>query len=166
MLNQLLDVSRLETGKLTLERQPADLASLVEQAVADARARSNRHAFTCQARLPIHACVDALRLEQVFTNLLDNAMKYSPDGGPIDVELVVRDGRTAELSVRDRGLGIPPDKREHIFERFCQAHTTDYRSGIGLGLYVSREIVELHGGTIDVDFPPDGGTRFVVQLPV
>jgi len=107
-----------------------------------------------------------LRLEQVLTNLLDNAVKYGPDGGPVEVVLVRVGSDTVELSVRDRGLGIPAEKREQLFERFYQAHANGNRGGLGLGLYICRQIVELHGGSIRAAFPPDGGTRFVVRLPL
>ena len=72
----------------------------------------------------------------------------------------------ARRAVRDHGIGIPPEKRDEIFERFFRAHSDDHRSGLGLGLYISRQIVELHGGKIAVEFPPDGGTCFEVLLPV
>jgi signal transduction histidine kinase len=73
---------------------------------------------------------------------------------------------SVEMAVRDRGLGIPPEKRDKIFERFYQAHGNGYRSGMGLGLHISREIVELHGGNIRAEFPGDAGTRFIVRLPM
>jgi signal transduction histidine kinase len=166
LINQLLDISRLEAGRLRLERQPADLASLVEQVVAGARVRIDRHtiALDLPPSLPIEA--DALRLEQVLTNLLDNAVKYSPDGGAIEVIVSQPEAAAAELSVRDHGLGIPPEMRGRIFERYYQAHDKGHMSGLGLGLYISRQIVELHGGTIHAEFPSDGGTRFAVRLPV
>lgn len=165
LLNQLLDVTRLETGKITLECAPTDLAVLVEQAVIGARAWSDRHEIVLTSPASLEAEVDSLRLEQVLANLLDNAVKYSPDGGLIDVVLAQSGPTTVELSVRDRGLGIPPEQRGQIFERFYQAHGSGYRSGLGLGLHVSRQIVEMHDGAIRAEFPPDGGSRFVVTLP-
>jgi signal transduction histidine kinase len=111
------------------------------------------------------ACLDPLRIEQVLVNLVNNAIKYSPDGGAIDVG-VTQHGEVAQVAVRDHGLGIPPEYREHIFDLFYQAHARSHRSGMGLGLYISRHIVDLHGGFITADFPADGGTRFVVTLPV
>jgi signal transduction histidine kinase len=164
LVSQLLDVSRLESGKLTVEPEPTDLAALLEQVVASAQVWSERHPITLEAPPALPLALDPLRLEQVLTNLLDNAIKYSPDGGAIEVSLAVADG-AVELSVRDHGLGVPPEKRAYVFERFYQAHAQEHRSGLGLGLYVSRQIVELHGGTIDCAFPADGGTRFVVRLP-
>jgi signal transduction histidine kinase len=101
----------------------------------------------------------------VLTNLLDNAIKYSPDGGPIEVALDQCASGSHELSVRDHGIGIPPEKRARIFDRFYQAHADGYRSGMGLGLYISRQIVQLHGGELLAEFPPDGGSRFIVRLP-
>ena len=112
------------------------------------------------------ASVDPVRFEQVIANLLDNAIKYSPDGGPIELELTRPSAASVQLAVRDHGLGIAPERRSQIFDRFYQAHGEGYRSGMGLGLYISRQIVELHGGELWAEFPPDGGSRFVVRLPV
>jgi signal transduction histidine kinase len=135
---------------------------------------------------PVLAEVDALRLEQVLTNLVDNAIRYSPNGGEVEVSVrraqqVWRGPRAGAgaagtgsgndtddvviLAVRDHGMGIPEAKRAGIFERFYQAHGEGHRSGLGLGLFISKEIVELHGGTIHAEFPEDGGTCFVVTLP-
>ena len=166
LLNQLLDISRLEAGKLAIERQPTDLVILVEQAVAAAQARDERHTIVCTAPAALVASVDPLRLEQVLVNLLDNASKHSPDGGRIDVRLAQSASATLDVSVRDYGSGIPPETRAQIFERFFQAHAHGHRNGLGLGLYISRQIVELHGGDIHADFPADGGTCFVVRLPI
>src|SRR5256885_14778425 len=126
--------------------------------------RTSTHSLVVDAPTPIAACIDALRIEQVLVNLVNNAIKYSPDGGTIDIA-ATQHGEVAQVAVRDHGLGIPLDHREHIFDRFHQAHARSHRSGMGLGLYISRQIVDLHGGSIAVDFPPDGGTRFVVTLP-
>ena len=166
LLNQLLDITRIEDGKLPLERQPTDLASIVEQVVASAHLRGDHHAVTVNRPETLLAHVDPIRLEQVLTNLLDNAMKYSPDGGAIEVALRLVGQREVEISVRDHGLGIPVEKRDQIFERFYQAHDSGHRSGLGLGLYISRQIVELHGGQIRAEFPPNGGSCFIVRLPV
>jgi signal transduction histidine kinase len=106
-----------------------------------------------------------LRLEQVLANLLDNAIKHSPQGEPIVVTLSQPLPGTLELAVSDRGIGIPIEARDRIFELFFQARPEDATQGLGLGLYVSRQVVELHAGEIRADFPADGGTRFVVTLP-
>lgn len=165
LVDHLLDMSRLEAGKLTLERQPTDVAALVEQVVSGARTWSEQHTIILAAAAGVRAHVDPLRLEQILTNLLDNAIKYSPEGSTIDVT-ILRGTSMLELSVRDFGLGICLGQREHIFERFHQGHESGSRSGMGLGLYISRQIVELHGGQIRAEFPPDGGTRIIVRLPI
>jgi signal transduction histidine kinase len=143
-----------------------DVAALVRQVVGTAADWSERHTISlvCPA-YPVIANVDALRLEQVLVNLLDNAVKYSPRGGPVEVTLAVPDDAELQIVVRDQGLGIPKRRRAQIFERFYQAHTDAHRSGLGLGLYISHQIVDMHGGSIRAEFPADGGTRFVVRLP-
>ena len=166
LIGQLLDVSRLDQGKLATERTATNLAGLAEKLVTAFDARTSKHAFVLAADTHLVADIDPIGIEQVLSNLLDNAIKYSPEGGPIDIEVGKHDDEQAFIAVRDRGLGIPPEKRDAIFERFYQAHADDHRSGLGLGLYICQQIVELHGGTIAVDFPPDGGTRFEVMLPL
>ena len=166
LIGQLLDVSRLDQDKLTAERAPTDLTELAERLVSAFRARSNKHKFVLCADSGVVAEVDPVAIEQVLSNLLDNAIKYSPDGGQVDVEVRGGGDGRARLAVRDRGIGIPPEKRDAIFQRFFQAHADEHRSGLGLGLYISRRIVALHDGDIAAEFPPDGGTRFVVRLPM
>lgn len=165
LVTQLLDVSRLEAGRLSLRKVTIDLVSLVESVVQATRTSAGPLALTLRAPSPVSASVDSLRLEQVVTNLIDNAIKYSPDGGEIEVTVNAPDEDTARIIVRDHGVGIPREKRSRIFDRFYQAHSESYYGGMGLGLYISREIVILHGGKIEVEFPEDGGTRFVVSLP-
>ncbi len=166
LVGHLLDISRLEAGRLRLERQDTDLVALAARLVADLEGTTDRHRIAVRADGPVRAWADPLRLEQVLANLLENAIRYSPGGGPIDVELSRPSDDTVHVAVRDRGSGIPPDRRVRIFERFYQAHAESYTSGMGLGLYISRQIVELHGGELRAEFPEDGGTRFVVTLPV
>jgi PAS domain S-box-containing protein len=179
LVEQLLDVSRLETGKLKLDLQPTDLVEVLEQVLANvseaervnsASSGSSPYTFSLnkgEASEPIIGVVDSLRLEQVITNLVTNAIKYSPGGGPIMLEVAQVDNEPLiQLVVEDRGIGIPPEARSHLFERFYQVQPGQYNSGMGLGLYISRQIIELHGGTIRVEFPEEGGSRFVVQLPL
>ncbi len=168
LVAQLLDVSRVQSGKLALDRQDVDLSALLVDLVASIRTQSDKHELRAVIPPEMRAKVDPLRIEQVLTNLLDNAIKYSPDGGAVDVELSSSndDPASVVISVRDRGIGIHAEDRERIFERFYQADVGSYHgAGMGLGLYISREIVDLHGGQIRAEFPEDGGSRFVVTLP-
>ena len=166
LVSQLLDVSRLESGGLTLEPQPTDLAVLVRAAAATAQKDAPRHTITVEATEGLVADVDELRVEQIVANLLDNAVRYSPDGGAVRVELRVAVAGAVEVAVTDRGLGIPREQRDRLFERFHQAHAVEHRSGLGLSLHISRRLAELHGGTLRAEFPAEGGCRFVLALPV
>jgi len=165
LLSQLLDVSRLQAGKLELERSRADLRSLVEEVLARVRQTTTDHSIELHAPDETIGEIDPLRIEQVVTNLLDSAVKYSPNGGRIEVELSRLSNGTLHLAVRDWGMGIPGEHRPHIFDRFHQVPGKHRTSGMGLGLYISRQIIELHGGEIQAELLPDGGTRFVVTLP-
>ena len=162
---QLLDVSRIEAGRLAVETKPIDLVRLVEDAAAAARTRTSSHVLSLRAPDKLIAPVDPLRLEQVLTNLLENAIKFSPGGGAIEVS-VSREADVACIVVGDHGVGVPLEHRRRIFDRFFQAHAGDLMGGMGLGLYISRQIVELHGGQLTAEFPEAGGTRMVVTLPV
>jgi signal transduction histidine kinase len=169
LLNQLMDVTRLETGKVHLLREAADVSGLVRHSIEIARSLTSadpQHTFVVDVPETLVAEVDALRLEQVLTNLLDNAVKFSPDGGEIHVGLRMSGSDWFEIWVRDFGLGIPVERRDHIFQRFYQAHADAHRSGMGLGLYVSQQIVEMHAGELRAEFPADAGSRFVLRLPV
>jgi signal transduction histidine kinase len=167
LVSQLLDVSRMESGRLALNSRETELRELVADVVTNAQRQSDRHTVLLHAPAEVRIHADPLRIEQVLINLLDNAIKFSPQGGLVDVEVNRPDPGTARLAVRDRGIGIRPEHRGQIFERFYQAEAAGtYAAGMGLGLYISRQIVDLHGGCIAAEFPDDGGTRFVVTLPV
>jgi signal transduction histidine kinase len=166
LVGQLLDSARIEAGRLALEPAPADIADLAASLVRATQARTQQHTIRLDAPPALPATVDALRLEQVLTNLLDNAVKYSPDGGPVVLALTTSEPDWLQITVTDQGIGIPPAQREHIFERFYQGHGPGSFGGMGLGLHISRQIVELHGGQITVEAPRAGGTRFVVRLPI
>ena len=166
LIGQLLDVTRLDQSKLTLERPATDIAALAEQLVSSFTARTTRHRIALTSEREVIADIDPESIEQVLSNLLDNALKYSPEGGRICVDVGHIDEGRIFIAVRDHGIGILPERRASIFERFYQAHADDHRSGLGLGLYISQRIVAQHDGEIMAEFPPDGGTRFVVRLPV
>jgi signal transduction histidine kinase len=165
LLDRILDVSRLEADHLKLQRRPTNLTALVEQVVSSTRAGTDRHQIVLETPSSLQVWIDPLRLEQVLGNLLENAIKHSPHGEPIVVTVSQPRSGRLELAVSDRGIGIPIEARDRIFERFFQARPEDATQGLGLGLYISRQIVELHGGEIRAYFPADGGTRFVVTLP-
>lgn len=171
LVDDLLDVSRIDrTGAVSVEPQPLDLAEELREAVArTARQHPDREvSLDAPDTLPMRA--DRDRIGQVLTNLLDNAMKYSPDGGPITVRATPLDSEVA-VTVADTGIGIPPEQIDHVFERFFQADsgTRGRRfGGLGLGLYITRAIVDAHGGRIWATANPDAasGTVVHVQLPV
>jgi signal transduction histidine kinase len=165
LVEQMLDVSRVKAGRLEIEPQKTDLVSLLRGIVDNAERNTPKHSISLRAPRAITASIDPLRLEQVLVNLVDNAVKFSPSGGSIDVE-VSKDGRSARIAVTDHGIGIPVEHRDRIFEQFYQAHAGGSAAGMGLGLYISRQIAELHGGSLQAEFPAEGGTRFVVTLPL
>lgn len=165
LVSQLMETVRYDTGRLELDQRVEDVTGLVERLVDEAQATTQRHQMVLTAEPEIMAVVDALRLEQVVGNLLDNAIKFSPEGDRIEVHVSSPTAGTVQVAVRDRGIGIPSERRADVFERFYQARPGNKGSGLGLGLYVSRLIVESHGGKIVAEFPEDGGTRFVVNLP-
>lgn len=166
LIGQLLDVSRLDRQVRSSERVSTDLVAMAERLVTAFQARSARHQLTLTTDASAVAEVDPVGVEQVVSNLLDNAIKYSPDGGHVDVQVRADGHELVRVSVRDHGIGIPKEKRAEIFKRFYQAHANEHRSGLGLGLFISQQIVEQHGGQITVEFPSDGGARFIVTLPV
>ena len=165
LVAQLLDVSRLDAGQLAVQPEPTDLAALTREVVAVIAPQTHRHGITVRVGSIGLALADPLRLEQVLTNLIDNAVKYSPEGGPVELALSQPEPRAIRLEVRDHGVGVAPESRAHIFDRLYQAREVDRTAGLGLGLYISRQIISLHGGTITAEFPEDGGTRMVLTLP-
>ncbi|MCB9730176.1 MAG: CHASE2 domain-containing protein [Deltaproteobacteria bacterium] len=168
LVNDILDVARLDAGALELSPQPLELGAVVADAVAEAQGYAAEHRVAlalspASAPLPVHA--DRDRLGQVVANLVSNALKFSPEGDRVEVRLEALADR-ARVSVSDRGPGIPVEARPRIFERFAQAHTTTRRTrGSGLGLGIARSIVELHGGSIGFDTAVGEGTTFWFELP-
>ena len=124
------------------------------------------HQFVVVADAPILGWFDPSRLDQVVTHLVGNAVKYSPNGGEVSIALREDDG-FAELAITDQGIGIPEEARSNLFEPFYRVHTqSDPFGGSGLGLYISSQIVDAHGGTISVESRVDGGSTFIVRLPI
>ena len=165
LIDRLLDVSRIRSGQLQLEREPTDVAAMIESATLMLAETSGRK-ITLHASPPLknyRAAVDGVRIEEVVVNLIDNAVKYSPSDTAIEVELASTPD-AIRIAVRDHGPGIRPEERTRIFEPFHRSSTTG-APGVGLGLHIAREIVELHGGTLTVEAPAEGGSLFVVALP-
>lgn len=168
LVEDLLDVARLTRGKIRVERKPVDLARVARQALDYARGAALRKGHELDVSQLGDAWVegDQTRLQQVIVNLLDNAIKYTPEGGRIALELK-REDTQAVLSVWDNGPGIPASLLPHVFEVFRQGERPLDRGpgGLGVGLTIVRQLVDLHGGTIEVRSEPGKGACFIVHLP-
>ena len=167
MLNTLMDISEAESGTMQLRRESVALAGIVSRAVDLYRDVAEAKGVTLAAAAPTDIVVtaDRTRLEQVAANLIDNAVKYTPAGGRVDVE-IERDADTAILRVRDTGPGIPTDEQLRIFDRLFRGDTSRAERGLGLGLSVVKAIVEAHAGTVEVQSEPGYGSTFIVRLPL
>jgi PAS domain S-box-containing protein len=166
LINDLLDVARLEAGRLELQRRPVDLVELARASAVQAQATSRAHHIAVEApQQTITISGDIDRLRQVLQNLLANAIKYSPDGGDVVLRVAAQDGE-AVISVTDRGLGIPAESLPRLFSRFHRAEATlNAGEGLGLGLYIARSLVEAHGGRIWAESEPGAGSTFLIVLP-
>jgi PAS domain S-box-containing protein len=166
LLHNLLNLSRLSSGKLALELSRVELTELVREVVErhTEQAAEAGCSISFEAEPGIEGQWDRLRLERVVTNLLSNALKFGR-GKPIEVHLEQADGQ-ARLTVRDHGVGIPPEAQRRIFERFEREKSAGRHAGFGLGLYIVRQLVEVHGGTIRVESTPGQGATFTVELPL
>jgi len=169
LVTDLLFAARLQYGRLELERSPVDLRSLVEQCVASARPRAQ--AASVQLDLDVEDVPmitgEPAKLAQLLDNLVSNAIKFTPRDGHVGVRLTART-ELIRIEVSDTGIGIPDQERERLFERFFRAQAALERQiqGSGLGLYISKAIVDAHDGRIGVDSIPGEGTTFIVELPV
>jgi PAS domain S-box-containing protein len=161
LVDHLLDVSRIATGHLRLERQECELAAIAQGVIE--RVGEGAQAIGLTAPEPVRGVWDRVRLEQVLENLLSNAVKYGA-GRPIDID-VAGHSEAATIVVQDRGIGISPTDLGRIFGRFERAVPSRAYSGLGLGLYIARQIVDAHGGTIRVSSELGHGSRFTVELP-
>jgi signal transduction histidine kinase len=170
-INDLLDVTRMETGKLDLDVREVDVGQLLRQVVAslEPRARESEISlklFVARGIPGVH--MDARRITQVLSNLIRNALKFTPPGGEIAVRATrPSSGDEIEIAVEDTGPGIPAEDRSRVFDRLFQVHDSEElrRGGIGLGLHLCRELVRLHGGDIRIECPADGGTHVRFTLP-
>jgi len=170
LVDDLLDVARINTGKVELQCQPIDLALALNDAVETSgpllEARGQPFTIAAPAQ-PLHVNADRLRLAQVFANLLNNSSKYSEPGQPVSIAFALED-HEAVVRVRDAGIGIHPEMLPRVFDMFRQADRTGGRSrgGLGIGLSLVRRIIELHGGTVTAHSEGLGlGSEFVVRMP-
>ncbi|HXG13001.1 MAG TPA: response regulator [Gemmataceae bacterium] len=171
LIDDLLDISRINQGKLELRKEPIELARVVTRSVESTRPLLDERRHQLTVRLPdepVWVEADPVRLEQVLTNLLTNAAKYTAPGGQVFVG-AGREGPEAVLRVRDNGFGIPPEMRERIFEMFAQIdrpRSGAAPGGLGIGLTLVRQLVEMHGGRVEVASEgPGRGSEFMVRLP-
>jgi CheY-like chemotaxis protein/two-component sensor histidine kinase len=170
IIDDVLDVSRIISGKVRIQPQPLDLAVLLQNAMESVRAAADAKGLALVAlvgMVPLRVSGDATRIQQVFRNLLSNAVRFTPSGGRVRVSLEIV-GAYVEVQVSDNGIGIGADFLPHVFERFRQRDSSSTRAhgGLGLGLAIVRHLVELHGGTVSVASEGEGkGATFTVTLP-
>lgn len=165
MAKDLLEVSKIQAGGLTLELETADACALVRGIVELARPTTDRHAF--DVRVPereVRLQCDPARLDQVLENLVGNAIKYSPNGGTIVVALE-ESAEEVRIAVTDPGPGIAPEDRARIFQPFARLPTSKGIPGTGVGLSIAKAIVEAHRGAIEIESPPGAGSTFRIRLP-
>jgi len=171
LVNDLLDVARAQSGSLEIQPTTMDLAALSRRLTEAMQATTEHHALTVTAPATLLVPGDEGRIEQVITNLISNGIKYSPEGGPIAIEVEIV-GHEARVCVSDAGIGIPATERGRLFERFHRATNAQAQRirGFGLGLYISQAIVTAHGGRIWLaEAAPAGATRgsvFCFSLPL
>jgi signal transduction histidine kinase len=170
LINDILDLAKVEAGRMELELSDFDLPTALRNAMTLVRERAQNHGIALELRVDkklgnIHA--DERKVKQIVLNLLSNAVKFTPDGGRIDVDAHVSDA-LAEISVKDTGTGIAPEDQATLFEEFRQVghSAAGKREGTGLGLALSRRFVELHGGTIRLKSAPGKGSTFTFTLPL
>jgi signal transduction histidine kinase len=167
LVGDLLEVSTTEAGGMRMRLRPCDLGTLVRDTVALFSSTGRGHELALRVpEEPLHVRCDSSRLAQVLNNLVSNAIKYSPEGGRIEVS-IEREAQEALVSVSDEGMGMSDEQLEEIFDPFSRLpRSAQSVSGVGMGLWISKRIVDAHGGSIEVESAPDHGSRFTVRLPL
>jgi signal transduction histidine kinase len=166
LIGDVLDTSRIEAGTFSFRFTEVDLGALVNDAVATAQIGQDEVRLRADVRAPLPEIRgDAERLRQVLTNLIDNAIKYSPAGGEVEVRAYPEDG-VVRIDVSDRGPGIAKEDQRLIFEKFGRVAGGASRPGTGLGLFIARSIAEAHGGVLEVQSAPEQGATFTLELPL
>jgi CheY-like chemotaxis protein len=170
LVDDLLDVGRITSGKIVLKKEPVEINAAVLRAVESCQPLADRRDQTIDVHCaddPLLIDGDLIRLSQIVLNLLNNAIKYTPDGGKIEVS-VAREGKSAIVRVKDTGVGIPADLIPHVFDLFTQGERSLARTegGLGIGLTIVKQLVAMHGGTVTAHSEgTDKGSEFVVRLP-
>lgn len=165
MLHDLLDLAAIDAAKLTIEWEPVELSGLVADVIERVVSSRDAPRVVVETAGVLVVGGDSPRLERVICNLVQNALKYTPRASRIEVRVEQRDDY-ARVSVIDSGPGLPPDLARRVFERFTRSPSTSHHEGAGLGLFVSRKIIEAHGGRIGVDSVFGKGARFFFELPL
>jgi signal transduction histidine kinase len=165
LVHEILDAGALEAAGLRIQRHPTEVKTLLECIIERSIPSRDRARVFLDASSPVVAAIDELRIERVICNLLHNALKYSPASSGVVVRLDVRDD-SLRISVADAGPGLTEGEKQLVFERFRRTSTAMSHEGHGLGLYISKQIVEAHGGTIGVDSTRGVGSCFYIDLPL
>ncbi len=165
LIKDLLEVTKIQAGKLKLKKTHFVLGELLNECCDDLHAQSDKHQLIIEGETNIGVYADRNRIEQVLINLVSNAIKYSPGAGKVVVK-VSESGHAVKVAITDFGIGIPKDKLPFLFDRFYRVDDSSQRySGLGLGLYISAEIVRRHGGQIDIESTPGKGSTFWFTIP-
>jgi signal transduction histidine kinase len=167
----MLDMTRIQAGRLSFQKSACDLTETIANAVNEQRLVSQREILVIGLPSTLPAFVDAQRIWQVITNLLSNAIKYSSAQTPVEVTITthhVNSRASVRISVRDYGIGIPPEQLTHVFDRFYRTPEVlrGGQEGLGLGLYIARAIVEGHEGSLSVSSEPNIGSVFTLEIPL
>jgi len=169
LINDLLDLSKIEAGRLELRREPFNILPVVEEALLSISPRTTEKSLQVRTNISssVRISADPLRFKQILHNLLGNAVKFTPEGGKISVEAVTSDG-FARISISDTGIGIPSDLQQAVFEKFYQVNATNKgnAAGTGLGLAITKRLVEEHGGNIWIESQPGRGSSFRFTIPL
>jgi PAS domain S-box-containing protein len=168
LINEVLDISKIESGRLELKREPFNFSQCAEEVLAGIRHQAATKSITLENKNTFEGSLyaDRVRIKEILYNLLNNAVKFTPEGGRVWIEAASNDG-TLHISVCDTGIGIPEKEQPSIFEKFYQvSNSGGVREGTGLGLPITKHLVELHGGTISVASQPGKGSSFRLVLPL
>lgn len=166
LINDMVDVSRVNSGILSIKKSRVNLKQLIMRVVGDfiSQAHAIGSSLTFEPSADVYSDCDDLRIEQIISNLITNALRYG-DAQPITIGISVV-GSSAEIHVQDKGQGIPPSEQQRIFEKFERLGNNEVREGLGMGLYIARQLAQAHGGNLTVSSKQGEGSRFTLQLPL